>query len=137
MPFGRALQNLINRQTPDSVAKASIAAINERRWDDFRALLADGFLYRDSEDREIDSAERFIRAMEGMLGDAPDFLCEVEDYRSSGNTVVMKGFTTSQNPRFCTVSAWKLDFSGGRISCWQNYRANDTVKLYTYDPPAT
>lgn len=107
--------------------------MNERRWDDFRGLLAEGFFYRDSEDREIEGADRFITAMEKMLAEAPDFQFDVEDYHASGDVVVMKGYTTSGNPRFCTLSAWRLDFTGGQIRCWQNYRANDTVRFYTYD----
>ncbi|MXO58306.1 hypothetical protein GRI89_01945 [Altererythrobacter salegens] len=132
MPFGRALNNLISRKAPMTVAKASFSAMNERRWDDFRALADDDFHYLDAEGNEIDGADRFIAAMERLVADAPDFQFEVNDYHVSGNVVVMNGVTTSKVARFSTISAWRLDFAGGRISYWRNYRANDTIRLFEY-----
>ena len=132
MSLRRVLTRLLRGRSPGYVAQAGVKAVNDRRWDDFRKLASDDFRYRDSEDNELEGSEAFIAAMQAMLGDAPDFELDVKDYQAAGQTVVMKGFTNSENHRFRTVSAWRIDVKSGRILRWQNYRANDTVRLRDY-----
>ncbi|WP_305095483.1 ester cyclase [Croceibacterium aestuarii] len=134
MPFRQALYDALFGKSPGEVAMAAVAAINERRWDDFRSLAADDFYYVDSEENQLDGIGAFIAAMMAMLRDAPDFRLDVQGCDTAGDTVVMTGRTLSDNRRFHTVSAWRLEIGAARIRCWQSFRANDTVQLMSYLP---
>lgn len=132
MGLGRIIHTLLFGHAPERVAQASLEALNGRDWAGLRKLLTANFYFRDNDDNRIEGPDLFLSAMQSMLLEAPDYHVKVERFERTGNAVLMRGATKSANPRFSANSVWRMDIVGGKVACLQNYRANDTLRLFEY-----
>jgi len=133
MTIGDAL-GWMRRHHPRDTALATVDAVNRREWERLRKLLADDFFYIDGEGNRIDTPDRFVTSVRGLVAAAPDFTIDVEDFEDAGAMCYMHGRTVSDDFRFRSHSMWRARISHGRMECLENFRATNAMRLTKYDP---
>ena len=133
MTIGDAI-GWMRKRHPRDTALATVEAVNRRDWEGLRALLADDFFYLDGEGNRIETAERFVTSMQGLLEDAPDFALEIDSVEEAGSMVYMHGGTVSEDFRFRSRSMWRAKIEHGRMQCLENFRFANAAQLAKYAP---
>lgn len=122
------------RQDPREAARASVEAVNGRNWEQLRGLLDDGFFYLDGDNNRIDSPDRFVASLRGLMRAAPDFRLEVDSFEDAGHMVYMRGRTVSDDFRFRSNSMWRAEVRRGRLASLENFRTGAHIRLDEYAP---
>ena len=77
MTIGEAI-GWVRKRHPRDTALATVDAVNRRDWEQLRTLLAEDFFYIDGEANRIETPERFVSSVQGLVRDAPDLTIDVE-----------------------------------------------------------
>ena len=133
MTIGDAI-GWMRKRHPRDTALATVEAVNRRDWEGLRALLADDFFYLDGEANRIDTPDRFVASLRGLVGDAPDFALEMDSVEEAGSMVYMHGRTVSDDFRFRSRSMWRAKVEHGRMRCLENFRFANAAQLAKYAP---
>ena len=133
MTIGDAI-GWMRKHHPRDTALATVDAVNRRDWEHLRTLLAEDFFYVDGEANRIESPERFVRSVQGLVNDAPDLTIDVDSFEDAGAMVYMRGRTTSDDYRFRSRSMWRAKIAHGRMECLENFRATNAMRLSKYAP---
>ena len=133
MTIGDAI-GWMRKHHPRDTALATVDAVNRRDWEQLRTLLAEDFFYLDGEANRIESPERFVRSVQGLVNDAPDLTIDVDSFEDAGAMVYMRGRTMSEDFRFRSRSMWRAKVSHGRLSCLENFRVANAMRLAEYAP---
>jgi hypothetical protein len=135
MMFGGAL-GWMRKHHPRDTALGTVDAVNRRDWEQLQSLLDNDFFYVDGEANRIETPDRFIASLRGLVADAPDFTIEVDSVEDAGSMVYMHGRTISEDFRFRSHSMWRARIAHGRMQCLENFRATNAMRLTKYDPQA-
>lgn len=119
---------------PRDTALATVDAVNRRDWKLLRELLDEDFYYLDGEANRIETPERFMISLRGLLEDAPDLTLDVDTLEDAGQMVYMRGRTISSDFRFRSRSMWRAKVRGGRMASLENFRVTNSMRLVEYDP---
>jgi len=133
MTLGDAI-GWMRKHHPRDTALATVDAVNRRDWVHLRTLLAEDFFYIDGEASRIESPERFVSSVQGLVNDAPDLTIDVDSLEDAGAMVYMRGRTMSQDFRFRSRSMWRARVAHGRLESLENFRVVNTVRLTEYAP---
>jgi hypothetical protein len=133
MTIGDAI-GWLRKRHPRDTALATVDAVNRRDWDGLRALLDDDFFYLDGEGNRIETPDRFVTSLRGLVGDAPDFTLEIDSCEEAGHMVYMRGATVSEDFRFRSRSMWRAKVEHGRMRCLENFRFANATQLAKYAP---
>lgn len=135
MTIGDAI-GWMRKHHPRDTALATVDAVNRRDWEQLRSLLAEDFFYIDGEANRIETPDRFVTSVRGLVEDAPDFTIDVDSFEDAGSMVYMRGRTISDDYRFRSRSMWRAKIAHGRMECLENFRATNAMRLTKYDPQA-
>jgi hypothetical protein len=120
---------------PRDTALASFDAVNRRDWRHLRALLADSFFYVDGDHNKIESPDRFVASLRGLVRDVPDFRIDIDSFEDAGRIVYMRGRTVSSDARFRSRSMWRTKVERGRLVCLEDFRpGSNNLRLGRYAP---
>ena len=133
MTIGDAI-GWMRKRHPRDTALATVIAVNRRDWKQLRSLLAEDFFYVDGEANRIETPDRFVTSLRGLTSDAPDFTIDVDSFEDAGAMVYMRGRTMSEDFRFRSRSMWRAKVSHGRLSCLENFRVANAMRLAEYAP---
>ena len=133
MTIGDAI-GWMRKRHPRDTALATVDAVNRRDWKQLRTLLAEDFFYVDGEANRIETPDRFVTSLRGLTSDAPDFTIDVDSFEDAGAMVYMRGRTMSEDFRFRSRSMWRAKVAHGRLSCLENFRVANAMRLSKYAP---
>ena len=104
-------------------------ALNARRYERLDGLVTDDLLYLDTMSNAIVGRAAFVSANLKLHLDAPDLTIVLDDFSETGGVLLVKGRTISSVPDYCSISLWRVKFSGKRICELQAFRDQNTVSL--------
>lgn len=133
MTIGDAI-GWMRKRHPRDTALATVEAVNQRDWEGLRALLADDFFYLDSAANRIETPERFVASLQGLVSDAPDFALQIDSCEEAGSMVYMRGRTVSEDFRFRSRAMWRTKVEHGYMQCLENFRLANAGQLAKYAP---
>jgi hypothetical protein len=133
MTIGDAI-GWMRKHHPRDTALATVDAVNRRDWEQLRTLLAEDFFYIDGEANRIETPENFVTSLRRLVDDAPDLTIDVDSFEDAGHMVYMRGRTMSEDFRFRSRSMWRAKVDHGRMSCLENFRVANAMRLAKYAP---
>ena len=133
MTIGDAI-GWMRKRHPRDTALATVDAVNRRDWQHLRTLLAEDFFYVDGEANRIETPDRFVSSVQGLVSAAPDLTIDVDSFEDAGAMVYMRGRTMSEDFRFRSRSMWRAKVTHGRMECLENFRAANAMRLAKYAP---
>ncbi len=116
MPFRR-------RKSMIDTVKAFVEAVNARDLERLRALMADDIKLLDTAGDELSGKDHCFSFFIRLFEVAPDFSLRVETCSTSGDSVLMRGYSSSSVPRFSDRMQFRARVVKGVIHEWQSYSA--------------
>lgn len=132
MGIGAAIRSAWDRRSKRRTAECVAQALNARDYDALGDLVTEDLVYLDTMSNEIRGRAAFVAANLRMHDDAPDMTILLDSFSEAGDALLIRGRTTSANPKFCSDTLWHARFARRKMCELQAFRENNAISLSEY-----
>jgi ketosteroid isomerase-like protein len=127
----------LDEESPESVARAFVEAINRRSVEELLALMTEDHVFIDGAGSRGEGREKMKAGWEGYFHMVPDYEVVVDETFADGNVVVMVGraegtYAVEGNllpeNRWQAPAAWRALIREGLVAEWRVYADNEPMR---------
>jgi ketosteroid isomerase-like protein len=127
----------LDEESPESVARAFVEAINRRSVEELVALMTEDHVFIDGAGSRGEGREKMKAGWEGYFHMVPDYEVVVDETFADGNVVVMVGraegtYAVEGNllpeNRWQAPAAWRALIREGLVAEWRVYADNEPMR---------
>jgi hypothetical protein len=114
---------VFGRSAPLKTSRRYVDCVNARDLDGLRELLSHDCRLIDARGDWIDGREDCLKALERFFALEPNYHLHIETIGRHRDEVLITGYTTADDPRFATSTAFRLRADARHLHEWQSYSA--------------
>jgi ketosteroid isomerase-like protein len=128
----------LNDESPESVARAFVEAINHRSVEEIVALMTEDHVFIDGAGSRCVGREKMKAAWEAYFHLVPDYEVLVDETLADGNVVVLLGRAEGtyavegkllEENRWQAPAAWRALIRETLVAEWRVYADNEPIRL--------